>query len=378
MEEAGESFPLPRDVVVDSRTKADKIRKLLRSDLVGMRPYSSPQLVAKVRLNANESPFAPSTEWLRAFLEAVELIKFNRYPDRAAQELRIGLARLHKVLPEQVFCANGSNEVIQSLLLAYGGPGRQVAVFEPTYTMYQRIAKVTFTEVVKGVRGDDLRLNPSVVDELFNKFSPSVVLLCSPNNPTGVPENEETVAYLLQKAPGLVVVDEAYGQFNKWSALCLFGNHPNSEQLAVVRTFSKTWAMAANRLGYLIGSEELVASLELVTLPYHLDAVKQIAGALALEFRQEMESVVETIIDERERVQRRLAELPVEYWPSSANFILFRPLEHDSGTVWQRLLDRSVLIRDCSNWPGATGCLRVTVGTREENDAFLQALADSL
>ena len=378
MEEASESFPLSREIVAGSKGRSSEIKRLLRSDLSEMTPYSSPQLVAKVRLNANESPFEPPAEWREAFLEAIAIVRFNRYPDRTAWELRAGLARLHKVLPEQVFCANGSNEVIQSLLLAYGGPGRSVAVFEPTYTMYERIARITFTEVVKGVRGEGFRVKPHLIDELLSRSSPSVVLLCSPNNPTGVPEDEETIVHLLEKAPGIVVVDEAYGQFSKWSALCLFGSHPNSERLAVVRTFSKTWAMAANRLGYLVGDEELITSLELVALPYHLDSVKQVAGALALEFRREMEVAVDAIIHEREYVQGRLASLPVEFWPSGANFILFRPLEYDSGTVWQRLLDRSVLVRDCSSWPGIDNCLRVTIGTREENDAFLQALADSL
>jgi histidinol-phosphate aminotransferase len=183
------------------------------------------------------------------------------------------------------------------------------------------------------------------------------------------------VREVLDLAPGLLVVDEAYGQFAPWSALELVGD---DVELVVTRTYSKTWSMAAARLGYLIGPSALVAQLDQVVLPYHLDVVKQIAGRLALDFDGAMRARVAGLVEERGRLQARLAELPVDVWPSGANFVLFRPREQDGAAVWQGLLDRSVLVRDCSSWPRLGGCLRVTIGTPAEDDAFLAALEEVL
>ena len=202
-----------------------------------------------------------------------------------------------------------------------------------------------------------------------------MTFLCSPNNPTGLVEPEATVRQVLAEVPGLLVVDEAYGQFAPWSALDLVDEE---RPLVVTRTFSKTWSMAAARLGYLVGPAWLVAELEKVALPYHLDAAKQVAGRLALRFVAEMETRVKQVVAERERIAARLRTLPLETWPSGANFVLFRPTGRDGRDVWRALLDRDVLIRDCSSWPRLSGCLRVTVGTPAENDAFLAALAEVL
>jgi histidinol-phosphate aminotransferase len=183
------------------------------------------------------------------------------------------------------------------------------------------------------------------------------------------------VESVVERAPGLVVVDEAYGQFAPWSALELVDE---SVPLVVTRTYSKTWSMAAARLGYLIGPAWLVAELEKVVLPYHLDAVTQAAGRVALRFTDEMEARVAELVEERGRLSAALGDLDVDVWPSGANFVLFRPRERDGAVVWQRLLDRSVLVRDCSSWPRLEGCLRVTIGTPAEDDAFLAALEDAL
>ncbi len=208
---------------------------------------------------------------------------------------------------------------------------------------------------------------------------PVITFLCSPNNPTGRAEPPEVVARVLDLAPGLVVVDEAYGQFAPWSALDLaVGDAPGSERLVVVRTFSKTWSMAACRLGYLVADPAVVAACASVALPYHLDAVKQAAGRLALRYVDAMEERAALITEERGRIAAALAELEVESWPSDANFILFRPTRRAATEVWQALLERSVLVRDCSAWPGLDECLRVTVGTPEENDRFLEALRAGL
>jgi histidinol-phosphate aminotransferase len=348
---------------------------LPREDLGLREGYHSPQVDVAVRLNTNEAPLPPPDEWLAALAAELGQIAFNRYPDRHATELRRALAQFHGVRTEQVFCANGSNEVLQSLCLAYGGPGRSVAVFEPTYALHSHIAHLTGTEVFVGQRRPDFALDLEAVGELIFDRSPTLTFLCSPNNPTGLAEDPSTVRAVLSQASGLLVVDEAYGQFADWSALSLVGD---DTPLVVTRTFSKTWSMAAARLGYLVGPEQVVTDLERVVLPYHLDAVKQAAGRLALRFVGEMEQRVGLIVRERQRILAGMGRLPVTTWPSQSNFILFRPDRHKGEDVWHELLERGILIRNTSSWPGLTGCLRVTVGTPEENDAFLGALAEIL
>ncbi len=341
--------------------------------------YHSAQVEVEVRLNTNESPLAPPPAWLEAFRAGLADIDFNRYPDREAVALRRSLADAHGVDQARIFCANGSNEVLQSLLLAYGGPGRSVALFEPTYTLHGHIARITGTAVTAGRRTDDFRLDLDEVKRVVETADPVITFLASPNNPTGRAEPAEVVEAVLSLAPGLVVVDEAYGQFAPSSALDLLtAGGPRAERVAVVRTFSKTWSMAGVRLGYLVADPEVVRACEMVALPYHLDSTKQLAGRLALRFVEEMETRVAMIKEERGRMAAALADLPVETWPSDANFILFRPTTKEAKAVWSDLLDTSVLVRDCSEWPGLAGCLRVTVGLPGENDRFLTALSESL
>ncbi len=351
----------------------------LRPDLTLLSGYHSPQVDVEVRLNTNESPLPPPPAWLDELRDELRHIDFNRYPDRDATELRHALGRFHDVDPGRVFCANGSNEVLQCLLLAYGGPDRTVAVFEPTYALHRHIASITGTEVVSAWRGPDHQLDLDVVDNVLDESRPVITFLCSPNNPTGRAEAPGVVAHVLERAPGLVVVDEAYGQFAPWSALDLMARGADGvERLVVVRTFSKTWSMAACRLGYLVADPTVVAACKAVVLPYHLDAMTQAAGRLALRHVDAMEGRVALITEERGRVAAALDDLAVESWPSDANFILFRPTGRAATDVWQDLLGASVLVRDCSSWPGLDNCLRVTVGTPEENDRFLVALRSSL
>jgi histidinol-phosphate aminotransferase len=351
----------------------------VRDDLVGLSGYHSPQVEVEVRLNTNESPLPPPAAWLTELSEEIRRIEFNRYPDRRASALRGALARFHDVDPTRVFCANGSNEVLQCLLLAYGGAGRSAAVFEPTYALHRHIATLTATTVVSGWRAPDHRLDLAVVDDILDTHQPVITFLCSPNNPTGRAEPPDVVAHVLGRAPGLVVVDEAYGQFAPGTALDMVGaGGPDAERLVVVRTFSKTWSMAACRLGYLVAHPDVVEACDAVALPYHLDAMTQVAGRLALRHVAAMETRVALLREERGRITAALGELNVDSWPSDANFVLFRPRDRAAADVWRRLLDSSVLIRDCSTWPGLDGCLRVTVGTPEENDRFLVALRASL
>ncbi|HEX3392988.1 MAG TPA: histidinol-phosphate transaminase [Acidimicrobiales bacterium] len=344
----------------------------VRDDLTGIEGYHSPQVSVDVRLNTNESPYPPPDGWRQAFLDELATVAFHRYPDRQAVALRQALAAFHGVRPDQVFAANGSNEVLQALCLAYGGSGRTAAVFEPTYALHSHIARITGTDVVVGVRTEDFGVDLAAVRRLLVRSDASLTFLCSPNNPTGTVDAPSTTAAVVAAAPGLVVVDEAYGQFTPRSAI---GQVADGVNLVVVRTFSKTWALAGLRLGYCVAPAEVVAALDAVTLPYHLDAATQAGGRLALGFRVEMEARVATLVAERDRLAAALGELPVDTWPSGANFILFRPRLRAGAAVWADLVERSVLVRDCSTWPGLEGCLRVTVGTPEEDDAFLTALA---
>ncbi len=375
----------------------------IRDDLSLMAGYHSPQVDASVRLNTNESPYPPPAAWSAMLADEVGRISFNRYPDRQAMALRRAIGELHGVGPDQVLATNGSNEALQALCLAYGGSGRCAAVFEPTYALHAHIARITGTVVNAGERGEDFRLDPAEVRRLLAATDPAITFVCSPNNPTGGAETAEMVTDIISRAPGLVVVDEAYAQFSTWSAMAMVND---ASPVVVTRTYSKTWSLAGARLGYVVAPAAVIAGLERVILPYHLDSFTQAAGLAALRFTHEMEGRVKLIVAERERITAALDTLNVKVWPSNANFILFRPGRSSSDSpepldspapssdrqgppsdhrlamrgraVWQGLLDRSVLVRDCSSWPRLNGALRVTVGTPPENDAFLVALGEVL
>ena len=353
-------------------------RPQVRPDIALMEGYHSPQIAVDVRLNTNESPEPPPAEFTALLADEITRVEWHRYPDRAARELRGALAKHYGVATEQVFAANGSNEVLLNTLLAYGGPGRRAAVFEPTYALHSHIARLAGTEVVEGERGHDFALDLDEVRRVVDTYRPEIVFLCSPNNPTAMvdpPEVVQTVLDLVAPYGGLVIVDEAYGQFAPSSAVSMIDD---DVPLVVTRTFSKTWSMAAARLGYLIGPTWVVDQLDKVALPYHLDVVKQIAGTLALRFDAQMQARVAALVEERGRLDTALRDLPIEVWPSGANFILFRPQTADGAAVWNALLERSVLVRNCSSWPRLDGCLRVTIGTRQEDDRFIAALKEIL
>jgi len=368
-----------------------------RDDLRELSGYHSPQVSVEVRLNTNESPISPPREFVEAVASAVRDVQWNRYPDRTATALREDIAALHGVSADNVFVANGSNEVLQSLLLAYSGAGRKVVTFEPTYQLHSHIARIACATVVSGRRNPDFTLDAAEVARVCKQHSPSVTFLCSPNNPTGLAESKESIHAAVDETPGIVLVDEAYAQFSPHTALGLVRE---DARVAVSRTYSKTWSMAAARLGYLIAPKWMVADLEVVALPYRVDALKQAAGRAALRFVSHMEHAVRDVVAQRERLVAAMTKMPLTVWPSQANFILFRPniptanpasatsSSSTSGSstsggsagraLWQALLDQSVLVRDCSSWDGLTDCLRVTVGTPAENDRFLAALQTAL
>jgi histidinol-phosphate aminotransferase len=347
----------------------------VRDDLRALEGYHSPQVDVSVRLNTNESPLPPPAAWRDALAAEMSRIEWHRYPDRQATELRQAIADFHHVSADMVFAANGSNEVLQTILLTYAGSGRTVATFEPTYQMHAQIARVVGSTVVEGERLPDFTLDPAELERVIGSAQPHVTFLTSPNNPTGLVEPVERVEQLLQLSSGLVVVDEAYAQFADWSALAMLDEQ---RPLVVTRTFSKTWSMAGVRLGYVIGPAWFISELDKVALPYHLDAAKQVAGRLALRFVAEMDERVQMIVSERERLSAALRALSIDVTPSGANFILFRPRTVPGRALWHGLLERDVLVRDCSGWPRLADCLRVTIGTPTENDAFLAALADVL
>ena len=350
-----------------------------RPDLGTLEGYHSPQLDVAVRLNTNESPYAPPAAFVDAWLAAIRDVPLNRYPDRHASTLRAALADRLGQPAARVFCANGSNEVLQTLLLAYGGPGRSVLVFEPTYALHAHIARITGTQVLEGERSADYAISPTEAGLLIAAERPAVVFVCSPNNPTGTVEPRATIEALLgaviDHGEGLLVVDEAYGEFAGWSAVELVAD---DVPLVVARTYSKVWSLAALRLGFAVAPPPVVEQLDAVVLPYHLAATTQLAGLVALAFDDEMRARVESLVAERHRLASALTRLPdVTVYPSGANFVLVR-VNGDAHALWQRLVDRGVLVRDFSTAPRLEGCLRITVGTPAEDDVLLDALRESL
>ncbi len=351
----------------------------VRPDLRALEGYHSPQVSVDIRLNTNEAPGSPPAGFAEAVAQAARDTQWHRYPDRAATKLRTGIAQFHtagghNIDASQVFCANGSNEVLQTILLTYAGPGGTTLTFEPTYALHTHIARMVGANPVVAERGEDFALDLPVALAAIAEHKPAVTFLCSPNNPTGMVDSLETTKAVLDAVTdigGLLVVDEAYGQFAPSTALDLLGE---DVPMVVSRTYSKTWAMAGARLGYLVGPSEVVSELEKVVLPYHLDALKQAAGSAALNFLDDMDRRVSMITEQRGRVEAGLAELGATVWPSGANFVLFRPADGDGERVWQGLLDQSILIRNTSSWDRLDGCLRVTIGTPDENTAFLEAM----
>lgn len=356
----------------------------LREDLAGLAPYGAPQLDVPVLLNVNENPYAPSEQVVASIAEAVAGAArgLNRYPDRDFLDLRKDLADYLlaesgvALAPEQVWAANGSNEVMLHLLQAFGGPGRTALSFAPTYSMYPEYARDTFTAWVAGRREEDFSLDAAAARRAIAEHEPSVVLLASPNNPTGTALGLEVVREVLEAAaevPGgcVVVVDEAYGEFRRAgvpSALTLLAEHPH---LAVSRTMSKAFGMAGARLGYLAAAPALVDALRVVRLPYHLSAVTQAVARAALAHASELMAQVASLRAERDTTVAWLRERGLQVADSDANFAMFGTFE-DRRAVWQGLLDRGVLIREV----GPPGWLRVSVGTPEEMTAFKDALVE--
>ncbi|AYE95681.1 histidinol-phosphate transaminase [Mycobacterium paragordonae] len=349
----------------------------LRDDLRGKSPYGAPQLDVPVRLNTNENPHPPTQALIDDVVRSVReaAADLHRYPDRDAVALRTDLAAYLSaqtgtpVGVGSVWAANGSNEILQQLLQAFGGPGRSAIGFVPSYSMHPIISDGTRTEWLEAARADDFSLNideavAAVVDRL-----PDVVFIASPNNPSGQSISLADLRRLLDVAPGIVIVDEAYGEFSAQpSAITLVEEYPT--KLVVTRTMSKAFAFAGGRLGYLVATPALVDAMLLVRLPYHLSSVTQAAARAALRHADDTLGSVATLIAERERVSTALTNMGFRVIPSDANFVLFGEFA-DAAATWQHYLEAGVLIRDV----GIPGYLRTTIGMAEENDAFLKVSA---
>jgi histidinol-phosphate aminotransferase len=345
----------------------------LRDDLRGRSPYGAPQLDVPVRLNTNEnsSPLPPGLLADIAAAAAAEAPGLNRYPDRDAVALRAGLAAYlgHGLGAEQVWAANGSNEILQQLLQSFGGADRTALGFTPSYSMHEIITTGTGTRWRAGHRDDDFTVPAGSAAEQVQAHRPDVVFLTSPNNPTGTALPLDTVEAVLDVAPGMVVVDEAYAEFARAgvpSALTLLPGHP---RLVVTRTMSKAFGMAGLRLGYLAADPAVVDAVQLVRLPYHLSALTQAVARVALAHAPELLASVAEIKRQRDRIVAALPASGLTAVPSDANFVLMGRFA-DAATAWQAFLDRGVLVRD----PGIPGWLRVTAGVGWEVDGFLAAV----
>lgn len=349
----------------------------VRPDLAGRAGYGSPQPDVPVRLNTNENPYAPSAGLVRAITEAVAgtAATLNRYPDRDAVALRADLAAYlgHGLSWPQVWPANGSNEIIQQFLQAFGGPGRRAIGFEPSYSMHPIIAAATATAWVSGPRDADFGLDPGRAADAVRERRPDVVFLTSPNNPTGAALPLEVVEAVCEAAPGMVMVDEAYAEFARDGAPTALSLLPRFPRLVVARTMSKAFALAGARLGYLAADPAVIAALSLVRLPYHLSAVTQAVARAALAHAEEPLATVAVIRAERDSLVAWLRAQGLQAADSDANFVLAGGFA-DRHAIWQGLLDQGVLVREL----GPPGWLRVSVGTPEEMAAFRQALAAAL
>ncbi|MEE2569490.1 histidinol-phosphate transaminase [Pseudarthrobacter sp. J64] len=361
--------------------KLERLNRLpLRSNLRGLSPYGAPQLDVPILLNVNENTHGVPADVQAAIAEAVTAAAsgLNRYPDREFTELRTELAAYlgHGLTPDHIWAANGSNEVLQQILQAFGGPGRSALGFPPTYSMYPLLASGTDTAYLKGQRTDDYGLSAQSAARQVRELKPNIVFLCSPNNPTGTGLGLDVVEAVYEAGEAnqaIVIVDEAYHEFahdGTPSALTLL---PGRERLIVSRTMSKAFALAGARLGYMAAAPEVTDALRLVRLPYHLSAVTQATALAALAHREALMADVEDIKRQRDRIVEGLLKLGLKPAASDSNYVFFGGLDNPHE-VWQGLLDAGVLIRDV----GIPGHLRVTAGTESETTAFLASLESIL
>ena len=351
----------------------------LRETLRPLSAYGAPQVPAQASLNTNENPYSPSPALQKAITDAVAQVAadLNRYPDRDATVLRTKLATYINERSgtgftlDNIWAANGSNEIIQSIFLAFAqGP---VLGFTPSYSMHPLIAKTTGAQWIDGKRDPDFSLNTQDAVAEIIKNKPTLTFITTPNNPTGGAVTLEAIQQLAdaaQSVGGLLVVDEAYAEFSQeLSAVTLISKNPH---VIVIRTMSKAFAFAGARVGYLVSDVAVKDAMMIVRLPYHLSALTQAAAQVAIDHRAELLSGVSTLIAARAELVDALHQMGLHTIPSSANFILFTGFKQDAPQLWSALLEKGVLIRDV----GLSGYLRVTIGNEAENQLFISALKE--
>jgi histidinol-phosphate aminotransferase len=344
----------------------------IRNDLKGLKPYGAPQLDVPVQLNVNENTFGiPEAVAIDIIQElATEVIKLNRYPDREFLELRGAFASYlgQGLRAEQVWAANGSNEIITQIFQAFGGPGKTALSFGPTYSMYPNIARITLTEYQELPRLEDFQLTAEYVANKLAELKPSIVLLCNPNNPTGTPIDNSVISAAYDAFDGILVVDEAYAEFSSQdSAMQLLSGRP---RLIVSRTMSKAFAFAGARVGYLAADEAIVDALRIVRLPYHLSALTQAAARAALRHSDLMLANVEQIKVQRDRMIAQLETMGLRAFASDANFVLVEGFK-DPHQIFEALLAKGIIVRNV----GIPNTLRITAGTESETTRLLGELA---
>jgi len=346
-----------------------------RPELEALVPYDAKDVRAEVVLASNENPANLPSEIIGKLSERLAEFKFNRYPDPAAHDLRKLIADANGLDPENVLVGNGGDELIFNLLLAWGGPGRKILDTPPTFSMYAIDAAATATEIVRVPRGDDFSIDTVAVLDRVRQGDIDIVIIANPNNPTGGLTDESFLIELLGASDAIVMVDEAYFEFSRHTMRPHMARHPN---LVILRTFSKAFSLAGLRVGYLLGHADVVRELMKVRQPYSVDAFAQWVASTVFRERMIFEQGVSEIMRGRDRIMHGLSLIPgVEVFPSEANFVLFR-VEYASA-LWRDLLHgHSVLIRDFSRSPGLENCLRVTVGTPDENERFLAAMDELL
>lgn len=348
----------------------------IRDSLRGRTPYGAPQLHVPIALNVNENTHEISEDILVDIIQriAVSLRDINRYPDREFTALRELLATYvgHDLTAENIWAANGSNEILQQMFMAFGGPGRKALSFSPTYSMYSLIAQSTDTQYVEVPRLERYEIDVDLVTRAIAEHKPDIVIICSPNNPTGTPVELEVIEAAYAATDGILVVDEAYSEFslNENSALSLLDGRP---RLVVSKTMSKAFAFAGARLGYLAADAAVCDAMRLVRLPYHLSALTQAAAEAALTHSAQMLATVADIRDQRDRFYVAMQDLGLDPYRSDANFVLVGGIANPTKT-WQDLLDRGILVRDI----GIPNTLRITAGTESETTAVIEALTELL
>ncbi len=344
--------------------------------MIGRSPYGAPQIDVPVRLNTNENPFGPSPELVSELAKTVSELgsKLNRYPDRDATQLRVALAEYlnaeskANVTARNIWPANGSNEVMQQLLQLFGGPDKSLVAFDPTYSMYEDYCRNTFTNYFSVSRNEDFTIDRLVIDSAL-ALNPDIIVVTSPNNPTGTVIDISDIDYLLANFSGVLIVDEAYAEFRPIGSPSAVSRLDDNPRLVVVRTMSKAFSYAGARVGYAATNPEIVDAIQLVRLPYHLSTITQAIARVALRFSEQLQGQVALLCKERDDLAIWLTNQGFEVAPSGANFLLFGTFG-DRNQVWEQLVEQGVLIRQT----GPDGWLRVSIGTPEENLAFKTAL----